>query len=504
MGQYGRIGKRRSGSGTWQWMVLGFFPGILCGGVLVFAMFASGALNSLTASVPTQQTPAVIIATNPPPTFTFTPGVTPTVLAPTATEEATAGAIDMAAVVQPSATPITLVSATASGSTGGTFGATATPLAGAEAVDATLNAPSNSAIQVQTVQGAPTVSAELAALQSVESAMITIPGGTFTMGTTRQEVVQAVDECVNRDGGNCQESFGTDSNPQFQVQLDAYQMEKTEVSFAQYLAFLTYLHSIGKTHKDACPSPNGASNLCIQTTNEVPGQEGQVGSGAVFTFDSINYNVNAALLPYPVYGVTWAGAQAYCEALGRRLPTEAEWEYAAKGNDPGRIYPWGKDWVETNAKVRTDSGTVGMVQIGSFPAGATPNGLLDMAGNVEEWVADWYGETYYSDLANQPQPVKNPQGPVSGIYKVLRGGSWDTRPFFARTVHRRNEFPAPDGNSAAFPRTIGFRCAANVGSDAPVSNGNVNPAALGQNVPTATLASSGAEGTALPGDGKRG
>jgi formylglycine-generating enzyme required for sulfatase activity len=336
-------------------------------------------------------------------------------------------------------------------------------------------------------------------LQSVASGLVTIPGGTFTMGTTPQEVIQAVDECVNRDGGNCEESFGADSSPQFQVKLDSFQMEETEVTFEQYVTFLNYLRTlpVPKSHKDACPSPNGASQLCIQTSNEVPGDANQAGSGAVITFDSTSYNINSALKPYPVYGVTWAGAQAYCEALGRRLPTEAEWEYAAKGSDPGRLYPWGDIWNPANAKTRIPKDIPpGMVPVASYPGGKTPSGLWDMAGNVEEWVADYYSETYYSEMANQPQPVENPKGPFNGTQMVLRGGSWDTLPFFVRTVHRRSEFPAPDGNSSLFPRTIGFRCAADVGADAPVSNGSVNPANLGSTVPTATPApGQGAEGT---------
>ncbi|NJR12812.1 hypothetical protein HC776_02850 [bacterium] len=106
--------------------------------------------------------------------------------------------------------------------------------------------------------------------------------------------------------------------------------------------------------------------------------------------------------------------------------------------------------------------------------------------------------TYYSELANQTQPVKNPTGPVSAIEKVLRGGSWDARPFFARTVHRRSSFPSPDGNATLFPRTIGFRCAADVDADAAVSSGSVNPANLGLAIPTATPATSGAGAEATP------
>ncbi|NJR12813.1 SUMF1/EgtB/PvdO family nonheme iron enzyme [bacterium] len=390
MGQYGRIGKRRTGSATWQWMLLGFFPGILCGGIVIFAMFASGALNSFsttTAAAPTQvviqvdkvQTQIVVVTATPDPNTTAAPVAAQQTSGPLST-------VNAAAIGLPSATPLTMLTPMPSG-TVVVGGSTPSGLPNASAVELTASAGINPVPTVSSAQAAvPTESGALAAFRSVASGLVTIPGGTFTMGTTPQEVIQAVDECINRDGGDCQESYGADSSPQFQVELDAYQMEVTEVTFRQYVAFLNYLVSTGKSHKNACPSPNGASQLCIQTLNEMP-------NDGVITFNAINYSVNDTLLPYPVYSVTWAGAQAYCEALGRRLPTEAEWEYAAKGSDPGRLYPWGQVWNENNAKTRTTSeGPQGMLPVGSYPLGNTPSGLSDMAGNVEEWVEDWYSE----------------------------------------------------------------------------------------------------------------
>jgi len=477
MGQYGRIGKRRSGSATWQWMMLGFFPGILCGGVIIFAMFASGALNSLTTnSLPTPTGVVIkeVQVVTQVQIVTATPNdeVTAGLPAPTQAAVGPVGTIDPNSVLLPTSTPLVLVP------TKGAVVAlveTATPqTGGAQSVELTTVAGTNPQPTVVGAVAAAPTSGIPASLQGLISTAVTIPGGTFTMGTTAQEVIQAATDCVKRDGGTCVEAYGADSSPQFQVQLASYKMEDSEVTFKQYIAFLNTLRSQGKTHKDACPSPNGASNLCIQTANENP-------TDAVVTYDSINYNVSPGLLPYPVYGVTWAGAQAYCEAIGRRLPTETEWEYAAKGIDPGRIYPWGNLWNPANAKTRIPRDVpAGMVPVGSYPGGVTPNGLKDMAGNVEEWVSDWYGETYYSDLANQAQPLVNPTGPVSGTEKVLRGGSWDQLPFFARTVHRRSFFPSPDGNSTTFPRSIGFRCAESVNGAAPaVSNGTVDPSTLG-------------------------
>jgi len=498
MGQYGRIGKRRTGSATWQWMMLGFFPGILCGGMMIFGLFASGALNSLTPVLPsptpaaTQQVQVVTVLAEP----TNAPATATTGLTATATLIGTA-----AEAIIPSPTKMVLLT-TPTGKVVD-FSLNSTPARPdsqslEETTIAGLNPPPTFGAAVASVTGAGSTSP---ALQTGLSNLIVIPGGTFTMGTTVQEVLQAVSECVDRDAGTCEEALGADSNPQFQVQLAAFQLEETEVTFNQYVIFLNYIRSQGKNHKDACPSPNGASNLCIQTTNENL-------VDAVVTFDSINYNVSPGLLQHPAYGVTWAGAQAYCEAIGRRLPTEAEWEYAAKGGDANRIYPWGNVWNEANAKTsRPSDASKGTVAVNSYPSGSTPNGLKDMAGNVEEWVSDWYGEGYYSELNNQPQPAVNPQGPIQGIEKVLRGGSWDHVPFFARTVHRRAGQPAPDGNSNSFPRSIGFRCAAAVGENMPVANGTVNPANLGVNpapAASATSASNGAEGTSQPGSGQTG
>jgi formylglycine-generating enzyme required for sulfatase activity len=305
--------------------------------------------------------------------------------------------------------------------------------------------------------------------------MVTIPAATFQMGTTPLEVFQAVDECTTRDGGNCQASYGEDASPPFQVRLEAYQIETTEVTFRQYVAFLNYLRSQGVSHLNGC---NGF--ICIQTVNERPSPNG------VITFDGQNYNAPPGLLSHPVYGVTWYGANAYCTALGRRLPTEAEWELAARGLD-GRIYPWGNVWNNNLAKTnRPREAPPGTVPVGTYPLGASPFGVLDMAGNVAEWVNDWYEPTYYNQQANLPQPVFNPAGAPIASQKVLRGGSWDGVPFFSRSVHRQSWFPAPDGNTADYPRWVGFRCAADAG--AGVSSGAVDPNTLGANIPSAPVA----------------
>lgn len=491
MGQgYGRVGGRRRGGGAWQWMLIGFFPGIMCGGLVVFLLLLGGVFNAL-APEPTPMVITEVVEIRE--IITTTPLPTQEPIVVTSTPDAQAAADDADSVASAPATPLAegemlLPSPTPIG--------TFEPLSPAEVVTSlapnTTTDTAQAAGDQNAVEGAiaPEVPAPMLPLAGAAggsagvanppevppqltnliSPMVQVEGAVFTMGTNPNEIIEAVDQCIQRDGGACQESYALDSQPEIQVELDTFTLERTEVSFEQYVAFLNYLSSQGIRHTNGC-----SGFICIQTQNEV--------ADAVVTFDGANYAVPSTLLTYPVYGVTWYGAQTYCETIGRRLPTEAEWEHAARGND-GRIYPWGNQWSEANAWVRipvneTNPQTPSVVD--SFISGASVYGVLHMAGNVAEWVQDWYSADYYATLSAQPQPVVDPQGPPTGIERVLRGGSWNAVPFFARTMHRQSWLPAPDNTDEVFERWIGFRCADDLDTAAATSGG-VDPATLGTNI----------------------
>jgi formylglycine-generating enzyme required for sulfatase activity len=459
---YRPIGGRRNRSAAWQWGLLGFIPGLFCGFIIMVGVILQGSILEyiVPASTPQIMTTVVNIVLSPTVDANI-PSSTPVTeyVIVTATPDPAVVAVDAQTVAQPTIVPTIIQSETVAQPT--TVDSVAVePTVISTTIPSPIPAPTEALVNV-----VPEV------LQAIRSLTVSIPGGTFTMGTSPSEVVQAVEECATRDGGTCLASYGEDSYPAHPVTLNPFVMETTEVTFSQYVTFLNVIGS--NSHLNGC-----SGFPCIETRNENP--------DAVITFDSANYSIVETLAEHPVFGATWYGAREYCETIGRRLPTEAEWERAVRGDD-GRIYPWGNTWDNALAKTnRPVDAPPGSFPVASYPLGASSYGAYDMAGNVAEWVSDWYGEQFYALQASQGTAV-NPTGPISGVQKVLRGGSWDTVPFFTRTVHRQSW--APDDSQ----RWIGFRCAANPDDASAIGSTGLDPQTLGGDVPAVPLEDDGVQ-----------
>ena len=264
----------------------------------------------------------------------------------------------------------------------------------------------------------PTPSPELArhleaiAALAVPSPTVTIAEGPFLMGSVR----------IDDDPYGLNTQFDDTELPQQQIWLDTYEIDRDETSLGEYLTFLRQR----KRH---------------------PAEPLQKLIWHVITVHSVS---DQTLTRWPALYVTWTEADAFCRSRGKHLPTEAQWEKAARGPD-GRTFPWGD--------APPDSGLAmfGQHHVHEIPIlaavdtmddGQSPYGLHHMAGNVGEWVQDWFGFDYYAYL-----PPRNPPGPTSGRYKGVRGGSWKSKPNMLRTATRGGSRP---GQRQA---TVGFRCA---------------------------------------------
>lgn len=227
--------------------------------------------------------------------------------------------------------------------------------------------------------------------------LVLVPAGCFTMGSTESQLLEAVDSCERYFGpGRCKVDFAGSETPDHEICFDdPFWIGETEVTNRQY--------------------------------------------GSSSSTDMINMYRGPK---WPRETVTWQEAVQYCQAHNARLPTEAEWEFAARGPD-NLIYPWGNEF-DLEMVI---SGRLSPQNVASMPAGASWVGAYDLSGGAREWVADWYA----------PYSAKNaidPQGPANGEERVIRGGSWFSfAAYFVRTAQR--ESTAPDSANS----TIGFRCA---------------------------------------------
>jgi len=240
------------------------------------------------------------------------------------------------------------------------------------------------------VSSRPAVSSDEA---PVKEEMVRIPAGPFLRGT---------------DAG------GFDEQPPREIYLDAFEIDKYEVTNHQYMEF-----AAATGHRKAGPPSRYAKNV-----GKMRG------------------------LNQPVVYISWEDAQEYCHWKGKRLPTEAEWEKAMRGTD-GRLWPWGTVEQPNGANwARINDGYEATAPVGTFKTDTSPYGVMDGAGNVMEWVEDWYGEGYYRESSE-----KNPPSPEHGVYRVLRGGGYTTTGGDLRITSRSKM--VPDFRD----ETIGFRCA---------------------------------------------
>lgn len=254
---------------------------------------------------------------------------------------------------------------------------------------------------------------------------VLIPAGTFVMGADSVGVVSALQTCERQpDGGLCDMDLFSVEHPTHNVGLDAYWLDRTEVTVERY---------------ERCVSAGACSRPPLENGSR--------------RFDRPEY---------PIVLVTHREASDFCQWAGGRLPTEAEWERAARGRE-GRPFPWGRaydpyrlnhgryalpffvgyDW----AALDDGDGFLELAPVGSFPAGRTPDGIDDLAGNVEEWVFDYFSPAYPA------ADVMNPRGPDQGDFRVVRGGSYlESEPMQRSSARKR----APPSSRSP---TRGFRCA---------------------------------------------
>ena len=256
--------------------------------------------------------------------------------------------------------------------------------------------------------------------ETLDRSTVRIPAGDFVMGSN---------------------SGRSDERPQRSVYLDAFEIDRFEISNAQYQRFLQATQRIPPAYWSGIEYPNGQAD-------------------------------------YPVVGVSWEEAAAYCTWIGKRLPTEAEWEKACRGSD-SRLYPWGNTWDSARGNVEvsgrsawplgwdqawmllksasSDATGHRLQPIGSYPAGASPYGVLDMVGNASEWVWDWYNWSDYKDL-----PAQNPRSLGPPWNHCLRGSPWFDPYGGTSWTQAMSRCSARNSSHETQDPRVGFRCAISV------------------------------------------
>lgn len=270
--------------------------------------------------------------------------------------------------------------------------------------------------------------------------MALVPAGEFWMGSSDDEIARVKSTCTGRgrDWTICKEAkYEVHEVPRRRVFVNAFYIDVHEVQNALFERF------VNASGYQTAAERTGAGSAWLLRSGAL---QWQMVSGA--SWRAPNGPGTFPGPTHPVVQVTWADATAYCSWAGKRLPTEAEWEKAARGDD-GREYPWGAMWTREHANAGVLVGTT--TTVGRYARGASPYGIHDMSGNAREWVADWYGEDYYRDA-----PTKNPSGPPSGQFRATRGGSWVDHPLMTRAASRWRNEPGYSTN------ILGFRCAKSV------------------------------------------
>ncbi len=279
---------------------------------------------------------------------------------------------------------------------------------------------------------------------TVRDNMILVPAGTFIYGSTDAQISRLAEKCSRPYAlgtPGCNKSNFSDELPQRTINLDAYFIDRYPVTVKQFSQFAEANPLFAtQAEKDGVSFVYDDSSRAFRLTPNADWMHPEGLSAPIEGRDD-----------HPVTQIDWQSADTYCRWAGKRLPSEAEWEKAARGTD-GRFYPWGSTWdtsiYPAPLNFAFGGDPVGTTAVNTHPSGQSPYGVQDLLGNVFQWTNDWYSPSYYGQA-----PESNPPGPSTGEQKVLRGASWATNQSYIHAAWRIPQDPLFASN------TIGFRCA---------------------------------------------